>query len=118
MTRRTSVLAAVPFLATLLACGGKLDEFLKPVISGQPSNQTVKAGSPFGFSVLATGASLNYQWFKLNTATSTFEPISGATSPTYSKTISVVGDAGTFRVDVTNAGGTTTSNSATLTVNP
>lgn len=118
MTRKTALLAALPFLATIIACGGKLDELIKPVIANQPTSQTVKTGDPFGFAVLATGASLNYQWFKLNTATTTYEPVASATNPTYSKTVSVAGDAGTYRVDVTNAGGTTTSNSVTLTLTP
>jgi alpha-L-fucosidase len=118
MTRKTAILAALPLIATIFACGGKLDELIKPVISGQPGNQTVKVGSAFGFGVLATGAGLNYQWFKLNTATSTYDSLPGATNPTYSKTVSITGDAGTYRVEVTNAGGTTTSNSATLTITP
>ena len=118
MTRKTALLAALPLLAAMIGCGGKLDELVKPIIANQPSNQTITVPNAFGFAVLATGASLNYQWFKLNTATTTYEPISGATSPTYSKTVSVAGDAGTYRVEVTNAGGTTTSNSVTLTITP
>ena len=118
MTRKTAILAALPLIATLIACGGKLDELVKPIIASQPTNQSVKVADPFGFAVLATGASLQYQWFKLNTGTSTYDAISGATSPTYSKTVSIAGDAGTYRVEVTNAGGTTTSDSVTLTFTP
>lgn len=118
MTRKTAIFAALPLIATIIACGGKLDELVKPIIANQPTDQTVKTGNAFGFAVLATGASLNYQWFKLNTTTSTYEPLTGATSPTYSKTVSVAGDAGTYRVEITNAGGTTTSNSVTLTITP
>ena len=118
MTRKTAIFAALPLLATIVACGGKLDEFIPPIISTHPSNQSVAVGNPFGFAVLATGASLNYQWFKLNTGTSAYDLIPGATSPTYSKTTSVSGDAGTYRVEVSNSGGTVTSNSATLTFTP
>jgi hypothetical protein len=118
MTRKAAILASLPLIATIFACGGKLDELIPPIISSQPSNQTVKVGSAFGFAVLATGANLSYQWSKLNTTTSTWEPITGATNPTYSKTTSVLGDAGSFRVVVTNPGGSVTSSTATLTVNP
>ncbi|MEI7577066.1 MAG: immunoglobulin domain-containing protein [Armatimonadota bacterium] len=118
MTRKTALLATIPLLVAMIGCGGKLDELVKPIIANQPSNQTVKTGNAFGFAVLATGAGLNYQWFKLNTTTSTYEPITGGTSPTYSKTVSVAGDIGTYRVEVSNAGGTTTSNAVTLTLTP
>ncbi len=114
MTRKVAVLAALPLIATLFACGGKLDELIPPVIATQPTNQVVDTGSAFGFAVLATGANLQYQWYKLNTSTSAYDPISGATSPTYSKTTSLPADTGSYRVEVKNAGGTVNSNTVTL----
>jgi len=83
-----------------------------PVITGQPSNQTVSAGEVATFSVAASGAApLSYQWRK-NGAN-----ISGATGTSYTTPATVPGDNGAlFSVAVTNPGGTTLSNNATLTV--
>lgn len=85
-----------------------------PTITTQPSNQTVSAGQTATFSVAASGtAPLMYQWQKNNLN------ISGATSATYVTPPTVSGDNGaSFRVMVTNAVNSVTSNSATLTVNP
>jgi Immunoglobulin domain/Immunoglobulin I-set domain len=84
-----------------------------PIITSQPANQTVNAGQTATFSVTATGAgTLTYQWYKGGVA------IGGATSSTYTTPATVSGDSGSiFTVTVTNAGGTVTSNPATLTVN-
>ena len=85
-----------------------------PSISSQPANRTVTAGQTATFSVTATGTGpLSYQWQK-NGAT-----IAGATSSSYTTPATTTGDSGaTFRVVVSNASGSATSNSATLTVNP
>ena len=83
-----------------------------PSISSQPGNQTVVMGSPFSFSVNAGGTSpLGYQW-KLNNVN-----IPGATSSSYSKIAALTTDAGSYKVVVTNALGSVTSQTATLTVN-
>jgi hypothetical protein len=83
-----------------------------PVITGQPTNQTVTVGQTATFSVTATGsAPLSYQWKKSGTA------IVGATSAAYTTPATVIGDnASTFLVVVTNGVGSLTSSSATLTV--
>jgi len=85
-----------------------------PSITTQPSNQTVNAGQTATFSVAASGTTpLMYQWQKNNL------DISGATSATYTTPPTLSGDNGaTFRVMVTNAVNSVTSNPATLTVNP
>ena len=85
-----------------------------PSITTQPANQTVTAGQTATFSVVATGtAPLGYQWQK-NAA-----DISGATNPSYTTPMTTITDNNTmFRVIVSNSVGPTTSNSATLTVNP
>jgi len=83
-----------------------------PTITTQPLNQTVTAGQTATFSVVATGtAPLGYQWQK-NGAN-----ISGATSASYSTPVTTSADNGaTFVVVVSNAVGSVTSKSATLTV--
>lgn len=85
-----------------------------PSITTQPANQTVTAGQTATFSVVATGtAPLSYQWQK------NAVDISGATNSSYTTPMTTVGDNNTmFRVIVSNSVGPTTSNSATLTVNP
>jgi O-glycosyl hydrolase len=84
-----------------------------PSITTQPASVTVTAGQTATFSVVANGtAPLSYQWQKNGTA------ISGATGAVYTTPATTASDSGaTFRVVVSNAGGSVTSSSATLTVN-
>src|SRR6266699_145399 len=84
-----------------------------PSIGTEPTSQTVTAGQPASFSVVATGtAPLTYQWKKNNVA------IAGATSASYTTPATTLADSGSlFSVVVTNAAGSATSNNATLTVN-
>ena len=85
-----------------------------PAITTQPVNQTVTAGQSATFNVAAAGtAPLTYQWQRNSAA------ISGATSSVYTTPATTTADTGEqFRVVVSNAVGTITSNLATLTVNP
>ena len=85
-----------------------------PLITQQPTNQTVTAGQTATFSVTATGtAPLSYQWQKGGSA------ITGATMATYTSAATTTSETGSqFSVVVSNAIGSKTSNSATLTVNP
>jgi hypothetical protein len=84
-----------------------------PSIAAQPANQAVIVGQTATFSVVAAGtAPLSYQWQK-NTAN-----INGAIAASYTMPATASTDNGaTFRVVVTNALSSVTSNSATLTVN-
>jgi glucose/arabinose dehydrogenase len=82
-----------------------------PVISSHPSSRTVAEGQSVTFSVSASGtAPLRYQWQK-NGAN-----LSGATSATFTIASSKTTDAGQYRVLVSNAVGSVTSNTATLTI--
>ena len=82
-------------------------------LTSQPQAQVVTAGQAAIFSVTATGSgSLTYQWQKGGAT------INGATSSSYSIGSPVVIDAGSYNVVVANAGGSTTSDAAMLTVNP
>lgn len=94
-----------------------------PTINTQPSNQTVTTPATATFSVSATasGGSLSYQWQRQPSGGS-FSDISGATSSSYTTGATSVsggshnnGDA--YRCVVTDSNGSTTSSSATLTVN-
>jgi outer membrane protein assembly factor BamB len=83
-----------------------------PSITKQPANQQVVVGQTASFSVTAGGTGpFTYQWMQGGTA------ISGATAASYTTPATVIGDNGkVFSVAVTNAGGTTPSNNATLSV--
>jgi uncharacterized protein YjbI with pentapeptide repeats len=82
-----------------------------PVITVQPSSQTVLYQGTATFSVTATsGTGMSYQWLK-NSAN-----ISGATSSSYTIVNAQTTDAGTYSVTIVNGGGSTTSDPATLTV--
>jgi hypothetical protein len=83
-----------------------------PTIITQPANQMVMIGQSATFSVVADGTGpFTYQWRKNSS------PISGATAAAYTTPATTASDNGTgFSVIIANAGGTATSNSATLTV--
>ncbi len=84
-----------------------------PAISSQPASQTVTAGQSATFSVAATGtAPMTYSWNQNGAA------IGGATSSSYTIAATTTANSGTtFSVTVSNAAGSATSNSASLTVN-
>lgn len=83
-----------------------------PVISTQPTNQTVTAGNSATFVAAASGTpSPTYQWKKNGLS------IAGATSASYTLTNTAASDAGSYAVVATNSAGSVTSYSATLTVN-
>lgn len=80
-----------------------------PVITKQPSNQTINEGGNISLAVTATGAT-GYQWKKDGS------DIPSATKSTYSKSGALPADAGSYTCVVTGAGGSVTSNPATVTV--
>ena len=83
-----------------------------PVITEQPSSQTIVVGDGAVFNVNATGEPpIAYQWFKDDVE------IQGATGNTHIIQTSALTDAGVYKATVTNIAGTVTSNTATLTVN-
>ncbi|NOS70319.1 MAG: hypothetical protein HOP33_10355 [Verrucomicrobia bacterium] len=85
----------------------------KPTITQQPQSQTVTAGQNVTFQVIAAGdAPLRYFWRKGTTA------LTGRTNSTLVLTNLQPSDAGGYSVIVSNAGGTVTSQTAQLTVNP
>src|SRR5205823_8916841 len=70
------------------------------------------------FSVQAQGSlPLSYQWQSAPPGSSTFSNIAGATASSYTTPARALSDSGSsYRVIVTNAYGSVTSNAATLTV--
>ncbi len=83
-----------------------------PTIDPAPQSQTVSAGSNVTFSVgVSSATAVTYQWQRDGV------DLTGATSPTYTLAPAQESDSGsTWRVIATNAAGSTTSSSATLSV--
>jgi hypothetical protein len=82
-----------------------------PTIVTQPASQSVPAGSPAGFMVVASGTpNPSYQWYFNGNA------IPGGTNPSYEIESVEVGNAGSYTVVVSNSQGSVTSAAATLVV--
>lgn len=82
-----------------------------PAITTQPAHVSAALGQTATFAVSASGTALSYQWQKNGTN------IGGANGSSYTTPPVSGGDqSATFRVVVSNAAGSVTSNSATLTV--
>lgn len=85
-------------------------ESIAPVIVKQPQSSTAPVGDQVPMSVSVANARFaTYQWFRNSTA------IAGATSAGYAATAPVLGATDTYRVEVSNAAGTTVSADATIT---
>jgi hypothetical protein len=118
MTRRLQVLDGLPKLALvcLFWCGlfslpGYAQVGPPPVINVHPLSQTVLLHGKVSFTVVASSSTMmTYQWRKNGI------DIPGANSSTYTIERVEVFDQGAYSVKVTNAGGSTISNDATLTV--
>jgi hypothetical protein len=86
------------------------------VITSQPVNRTVCAGSSATFSVTATGA-LSYQWQLFDGTT--WNNVAGATASSYTINNATLGmNTNSYRVIVTGQCGPVTSTHASLYVNP
>lgn len=82
-----------------------------PVITQQPTDQTLNEGENLTLTITATGAT-GYQWKKDDV------DIPSATSATYEKSqTSKVDDEGSYSCVVTGAGGSVTSQSAKVVIN-
>ncbi len=85
-----------------------------PAITQQPLTQAVLTGKTVSYSVTASGAGpLSYQWYF-----NTNSVLPGATGATLTLDAVTTANAGVYMVVVTNAYGSVTSDSATLTVLP
>ena len=104
---------------------GSLDSYINkyqecssfPVISTQPSGQTVCAGATINLTSTITGSSNSYKWKKGGVDIVDGGAISGATTTTLTISSSVASDAGTYTIVATSCGNSATSNNATVVVN-
>ena len=114
--RHSPVAVPGPALATVLAGCGAFHTLavgvpLLPVITSPPEDQTVMAGTPVTFTVIASGlAPLTYQWLFNGTN------ISGAVATNYHLASVTLANAGTYAVLVSNSIGSVTSSPAALAV--
>ena len=101
------------YSVTVTNAGGAVtsdNAYVKYVITSHPANKYIATGATANFTVKASGAT-GFQWYKNGTA------ITGATSPAYSISSTPKSSSGSsYYAVVTYAGGTCTSNAATLTV--
>lgn len=90
-----------------------------PVITSQPSSQTVTAGQPVTFTALASGSPIpTVKWQSSPSGSSTWTDISGAISTSYTISTTTTAMTGNkYRAVFTNGSGSVTTNTATLTVN-
>ena len=84
-----------------------------PAITTQPASQEVASGAAASLSVAASGDDLTYQWYTGNSG-DTAVPVAGATGSTL--TTGALTTSTNYWVQVTNAGGTADSDTATITV--
>ncbi len=88
-----------------------------PTITQHPASQNPCAGGTATFTVAASGTgTLTYQWQKDGANLSDGANVSGALTATLAITNVAAGDAANYRCAVSNAGGSTNSNQAALTV--
>ena len=90
-----------------------------PAITGQPANISVCSGSAASFTVTATGSGIGYQWEVSTDGGTTWNPVGGATSATYTIASTTTGQSGNrYRCVVTGiCPPAVTSSAAILTVN-
>ncbi|MEO8331234.1 MAG: putative Ig domain-containing protein [Gallionella sp.] len=86
------------------------------VITAQPTDRSVMAGSTATFNVVATGAT-GYQWQHSTDGGANFTNVSGATAASYTTPATFLTDSGRkYRVVVSGAGNSVTSSAVKLTV--
>jgi len=90
---------------------------IPPVITSDPTDQTVTEGETAQFTVTASGSVISYQWQVFEVGGMAWADVTGGTSATHTTAATVMADDGAqFRCVVTNTGGSATSAAATLTV--
>ena len=88
-----------------------------PVVTTDPSDTEVTAGNSATFTAAATGSPApTVQWQVSTDGGTTFTPILGATSPTYTFTPAATDNGSVYQAVFTNSAGSTNSTTATLTV--
>jgi hypothetical protein len=96
---------------------GTLTVNVSPLVTSNPTSQTVTAGRSVSFSAAASGSPPpSVQWQVSTNSGSTFTNISGATATTYTFTAAATQTGNQFRAVFTNSAGSATTSAAKLTV--
>ena len=98
-------------LGSVTSNAATLTVIVPPAITGQPTNIIANPGESAVFSIVATGSAPTYQWMRNGTI------VAGANSPNLTFGAIQPVHVGTYAVVVTNAAGTVTSTSVSLTLN-
>ena len=115
--QRANLLSVCVLALVMLFSCEQLAQAAHVTITTQPHDTNVLAGSNATFTVVASGtAPLRYRWRLNGTNLTNGGRISGATNSTLLITAVVAGDAGGYRVAVSNSVSSVTSVVATLTV--
>ena len=94
-----------------------LYEITTPVFTTQPASKTINAGTVTTLSVVVSSpTTVTYRWQHAGTNLATAGHFSGATNATLTISNADANDGGSYRCIASNASGSTTSGSATLTV--
>ncbi len=104
-------------LGSVTSSNAVLSTEVAPGITSQTSDVTVDLGGTAVFSVVATGAPLNFQWYSNNVALTESTHYVGATTASLTITSATHADQGTYKLVVTNSLGTINSSPVKLTVN-
>jgi len=91
---------------------------VRPRVTVQPKAITAASGKKAKFTVKAKGKHLTYRWYVKKAAAKTWKKATGPTAKKRTYTVRAAAglDAASYRVVVTNAGGSVTSRARTLTV--
>jgi len=96
---------------------GRIIRCVPTTISAQPSDTSVCQGRDATLTVTGNGTGLTYQWYKGSTPLTDGGDISGATSSSLKIAYADSSDAGSYKVTISGACGSVTSDAAVLTVN-
>ena len=112
---RTAMLTLAAIVASwiLVGCGGGWGDLMPTVVIAQGSSQTIVVGQPADFTAVTTGTGpFTYQWYLDG------KSVGGATSSAYviPETTNTM-NGSVYTVTATNAAGTVSSQTCTLTVN-
>ncbi len=107
-------------LFVVVGCGGSPGGTPPaPTISVQPVSQSVIEGASVTFSVTASGTEVRLQWQRSTSGGSAWADIDGAVGSSYTiAAVTTAMNGHQFRAVATNAGGSTQSSAATLSVTP
>ena len=85
-----------------------------PKFSAQPKSAKVKSGTLVKLKVKVKGKGVSYQWYARSSKDGAWEKIDGATSATYSVTVTAANSGYQYRCEARNADGAKYSKAATL----